>query len=219
MTYNKDADLGQKVNEHLVSLGIETPFTWRDPNKDVIETHFKAILEEVGLDLTDDSLIETPKRLAKLYTNEFFYGLDYRNFPKATVVENKMKYDEMVLERNIQVYSLCEHHALPIVGGAFVAYIPEDRVIGLSKLNRIVDFFCRRPQIQERLTAQIHATLKFLLNTDNVAVVIQAEHMCVKLRGVQDPCSDTVTSQLSGTFKRNAHARAEFFALAKGISN
>jgi GTP cyclohydrolase I len=128
-----------------------------------------------------------------------------------------MCYDEMVLERNVQVYSLCEHHFLPVVGGAFVAYIPNEKVIGLSKLNRIVDFFSRRPQIQERLTAQIQETLKFLLETDNVAVVIQAEHMCVKLRGVEDACSDTTTSKLSGTFKTNPTTRAEFFSLCKGL--
>ncbi len=122
----------------------------------------------------------------------------------------------MVLERNIQVYSTCEHHLIPFIGKAFVAYIPNKKVIGLSKLNRIVDFFCRRPQIQERLTAQIHATLKLLLDNENVAVVIQAEHMCVKLRGVEHACSDTVTSQLSGEFLKPT-ARAEFFSLAKGF--
>jgi GTP cyclohydrolase I len=170
----------------------------------------------MGLNLEDDSLIDTPKRMAKMYINEIFYGLNYDNFPKATKVENKFKYDEMVLERNIVVNSTCEHHLLPIVGSAFVAYIPTKPVVGLSKLNRIVDFFARRPQVQERLTAQISEALKFLLQTEDVAVVIEAEHLCVKTRGVIDPCSDTITSSLSGKF-RDPAMRAEFFALAKGL--
>ncbi len=219
MEYAKDGDVGQQVHEHLVSLKLETPFIQKPIDKARLEVLFAQIMVEVGLDLNDDSLIETPRRLSKLYSDEFFSGLNYNNFPKATVVDNKFKYDEMVLERNIKVNSLCEHHFLPVVGGAWVAYIPKDHVIGLSKLNRIVDFFCRRPQIQERLTAQIHATLKFLLKTDDVAVAIQAEHMCVKVRGAEDACSDTVSSQLSGCFKDNVSARAEFFALAKGLTS
>lgn len=217
MKYEADTALGIKVHAHLKSLNIETPFKPTVPNAKVIADHFAAIMQEMGLDLTDDSLQDTPKRFAKMYATEIFYGLDYDNFPKATVVENKMHYNEMVLERNITVHSTCEHHTSSIIGKAFVAYIPNQKVLGLSKLNRIVDFFSRRPQIQERLTAQIHATLKFILETENVAVVIQAEHMCVKLRGVQDACSDTVTSQLSGDFLKPA-VRAEFFSLAKGLS-
>jgi GTP cyclohydrolase I len=148
-----------------------------------------------------------------MWKNELFWGLDYNNFPKATVVENKMRYDEMVLERNITVQSMCEHHLLPILGGAHVAYIPKHKVLGLSKLNRIVDFFCRRPQIQERLTAQIFHTLTYLLETEDVAVCIAAEHLCVKIRGVEDSCSDTVTSQLGGVFKSRDMPRQEFFSL------
>lgn len=219
-TYAKDSDLGQKVHQHLLDMKVETPFNPKKKiDKQKLEHHFSAIMEEVGLDLNDDSLQETPRRLSKLYSSEFFSGLDYDNFPKATIVDNKFSYDEMLLERNIQVRSLCEHHFLPIIGSAFVAYLPEDHVIGLSKLNRIVDFFCRRPQIQERLTAQIFNTLCFLLETSNVAVIIQAEHMCVKLRGVEDPCSDTVTSTLGGVFKSNPSVRAEFISLCKGFKN
>lgn len=212
MEYKRDSKLGQDVHNNLVSLGLETPFTEKCIDPLVLERQFNGILTEVGLDLTDDSLTETPARLAKLYSSEFFAGLNYENFPKATVVSNKMHYDEMVLERNIQVYSLCEHHFLPIVGGAHVAYIPDQKVMGLSKLNRVVEFFCRRPQIQERLTSQIHSTLCYLLETDNVAVIINAEHMCVKLRGVLDPCSDTITSQLTGKF-RDPAMRHEFITL------
>lgn len=215
-------DLGEKVHLHLVDLGIETPmvaalvaqqaaspFT----GNQAIQSHVASILTILGMDLQDDSLAETPRRVAKMFLDELFWGLDYRNFPKATCVENKMKYDEMVLERNVTVHSTCEHHILPILGNAHVAYIPKYRVLGLSKLNRIVEFFARRPQIQERLTAQIAATLKLLLGTEDVAICIDAEHLCVKTRGVEDACSDTVTSSLSGVFKTHSAARSEFFSL------
>lgn len=211
---NTDAKIGNDVHNRLVHLGIETPYTQKIIDREKVKSLFSQIMAEVGIDLTDDSMAETPTRLAKLYsTKEYFAGLDYSLFPKATVVENKMHYDEMVLERNITVNSLCEHHWLPVVGNGHVAYIPHKKVLGLSKLNRIVDFFARRPQIQERLTAQIGETLKFLLETDNVAVCIDAEHLCVKTRGVEDACSDTVTSFLGGDFKTNPQCRAEFFSL------
>jgi GTP cyclohydrolase I len=213
-----NADLGQKVHERLLSLGLETPMVEsvvsefdEGTKRNLIEGHITGIMGLLQLDLSDDSLTETPKRVAKMFLNELFWGLDYSNFPKATVVENKMNYDEMVLERNITVHSTCEHHLLPILGNAHVAYIPKGKVLGLSKLNRIVEFFARRPQIQERLTAQICETLQFLLETNDVAVCIDAEHLCVKTRGVEDACSDTVTSKLSGVFKTNAATRAEFF--------
>jgi len=215
--HTADKELGLRVHEHLKYLGVETPFEPKRIDKTNLEYLFSAIMKEVGLNLKDDSLAETPKRLAKLYSHqEYFAGLDYANFPKATVVENKFSYNEMILERNVKVNSLCEHHWLPILGGAFVAYIPETKVLGLSKLNRIVDFFCRRPQIQERLTAQIFHTLSLILETENVAVIIEAEHMCVKTRGVMDACSDTVTSQLGGAFTK-PEVRAEFISLSKGL--
>lgn len=217
MSYTKNAGLGLEIYLMLIDKKIETPMTSihaisSDSAFETIKGSFGEIMNAMGLDLRDDSLIDTPKRVAKLFTREFFYGLDYNNFPECTVVENKFDYDHMVMERNIQVYSNCEHHFLPIIGGATVAYIPNKKVLGLSKLNRIVDFFSRRPQIQERLTEQIHATLSFILDTEDVAVVIDAEHMCVKLRGVEDACSDTVTSKLSGKF-RDGSMRAEFFQL------
>lgn len=214
MSYSKDAEVGYKVRDRLIELGVETPFDpLHVPNNKRMESIFEEFLDELGLDRKDDSLMETPRRLAKLYIDEYCSGLNYDNFPKATVVENKMKVDEMVLERNVQVRSLCEHHFLPIIGSAFVAYLPEKKVLGLSKINRIVDFFCRRPQIQERLVLQIYNALAYLLETDNVAIIIQAEHMCVSTRGVEDPCSDTVTSKLGGKFREGA-MRAEFVALA-----
>jgi GTP cyclohydrolase I len=214
LTYNTDKDTGLLVSQHLTDLGIETPFVQKKIDQAKMERLFSDIMLEVGINLSDDSMAETPMRLAKLYsTKEYFRGLDYGNFPKATVVENKFKCDEMVLERNIIVNSLCEHHWLPVVGNAHVAYIPKNKVLGLSKLNRIVEFFARRPQIQERLTLQIAATLSFLMETEDVAVCIDAEHLCVRTRGVEDACSDTVTSKLGGMFRTNPSVRAEFFSL------
>ena len=167
----------------------------------------------LGLDLKDDSLIDTPKRVAKMYVNEIFWGLDYDAFPKATVVENKMNYNEMIVERNISVQSNCEHHFVVIDGLATVAYVPEKNVLGLSKINRIVEYFCKRPQIQERLTEQIYHALSYILETDNVAVMIDAQHYCVKSRGVEDTGSSTITSRLGGNFKNYPEVRAEFLSL------
>ena len=222
MSYNKtktDPELGQKVHEHLVKMGVETPTT---PNKlirtdkiHIIEGHFKSIMETMGLDLSDDSLIDTPKRVAKMYVNEIFWGLDYDAFPKCTAVDNKMKYNEMVCERNINVQSNCEHHFVVIDGLATVAYVPNQKVLGLSKINRIVEYFSKRPQIQERLTEQIFHSLQYILETEDVAVMIDAQHYCVKSRGVEDTGSSTVTSKLGGGFKSDPAARAEFYQLAR----
>jgi GTP cyclohydrolase I len=165
--------------------------------------------------LSDDSLIETPKRVAKMWINEIYWGLEPKNFPKCTTVDNKMHYDEMVIERNITSMSTCEHHLVTIDAKAFVAYIPNEKVLGLSKLNRIVEYFSRRPQIQERLTAQIAETLKFILGTDNVAVVVDGVHYCVKSRGVEDVTSSTITSSLHGCFREVPEARAEFMNFVK----
>jgi GTP cyclohydrolase I len=219
-----DHVLGRKVHERLVQLGIETPMlkldssaeshAGRNERRDQIEQHFGAIMGLLGLDLEDDSLAETPKRVAKMFTNEIFSGLSYDNFPKCTAIDNKMRTDEMVLERNITLNSTCEHHLLPIIGSAHVAYIPGTKVLGLSKMNRIVKFFSQRPQVQERLTSQIHAALCHILETDDVAVIIEAEHMCVKTRGIEDACSDTVTSKLSGKF-RDPAARQELMTFIK----
>lgn len=209
MSYTTDYETGLLVRAELVKAGVETPFKPKAPSKDVLEKLMVKFLKEFGLDLTDDSLKETPKRIAKLYVDEYFAGLDYDNFPKATVVENKMGFDEMIIERNITLNSLCEHHFLPIVGHAHIAYIPKQKVLGISKLNRITEFFSRRPQIQERLTLQIYYALSTLLETEDIAVVIEAEHMCVKTRGVEDACSDTVTSKVGGAFKEGT-SRMEF---------
>lgn len=215
-----NAELGQEVHAHLVKCGVETPQVEQtlsvQKRIDVIEEHFAEIMKTLGLDLTDDSLVDTPKRVAKMYVSEIFYGLDYDTFPKVTCVENKFKTDEMVVEKNVNVMSSCEHHFITIDGLATVGYIPKDKVIGLSKINRIVEYFAKRPQVQERLTSQIYHALQFLLGTDDVAVVIDAKHFCVAARGVEDTGSSTVTSKLGGAFKDDPSTRAEFMSIARG---
>ena len=220
MSYNKtktDPELGLRVHTHLVEMGVETPSIPNNLDRkdkiSLIETNFKHIMEVLGLDLTDDSLAETPLRWAKMVVNETMWGLDYEAFPKCTTVDNKMGYDEMVVERGITVHSLCEHHILPIVGKATVAYIPKSKVLGLSKMPRVVEYFSRRPQIQERLTEQIYYALCYILETNNVAVVIEAEHLCVSSRGVEDTNASTITSKLGPVFKSDPALRAEFMNL------
>jgi GTP cyclohydrolase I len=222
MSFNKiksDPELGRKVHEHLVKVGVETPTVENNLSRtdkiEIIERKFKDIMETLGLDLTDDSLVDTPKRVAKMYVGEIFWGLDYEAFPKCTTVANKMGYDEMVVERNVNVQSNCEHHFVVIDGLATVAYVPNEKVLGLSKINRIVEYFSKRPQIQERLTEQVFHTLCYILETDNVAVMIDAQHYCVKSRGVEDTGSSTVTTKLGGGFKTDAAARAEFLSIAR----
>ncbi len=220
MSYNKtkcDPELGRKVHEYLVSKGVETPTIdnglSRTDKITIIERKFKDIMETMGLDLLDDSLVETPKRVARMFTTELFWGLDWEAFPKCTTVANKMGYDEMVCERNVTVKSACEHHFIVIDGLATVAYIPNEKVLGLSKIPRIVEYFSRRPQIQERLTEQVYHAMEYILETDNIAVVINAKHYCVSHRGEEDDCSSTVTSKLGGAFKNDPSARAEFMQM------
>lgn len=209
-----DPKLGAEVANYLHNLGIETPMVAPGTFPFVeIKDHHSCIMMALGLDLTDDSLKDTPKRVAKMYCEEIFTGLNYNHFPKCTTIENHMSYDEMVLVRNIEVNSMCEHHFLPFVGTASIAYIPNQKIIGLSKFNRIVNFFARRPQVQERLTEQVTAAMEYILGTDDIAVVIAAKHFCVRLRGVQDTCSDTVTSKMSGRFRTEPSLRQEFLSL------
>lgn len=217
MSYNKtktDPELGLRVHQHLVKCGVETPTIPNELDRkekiDIIERHFTEIMKTLGLDLSDDSLIETPKRVAKMYCNEIFWGLDYEAFPKCTTVDNKMKYDEMVVERNVNVQSNCEHHFVVIDGVATVAYIPKQKVLGLSKINRVVEYFAKRPQIQERLTEQVYHALQYILETDDIGVVVDAQHYCVKSRGVEDVGSSTVTSKLGGVFRSDPAVRLEF---------
>ncbi len=216
-THKCDPELGERIHLKLKKLGIETPTVGLTMSSNVrikkITKHFAIIMKTLGLDLEDDSLKDSPSRVGKMFINEIFWGLFPHNFPKCTAIENKMNYDEMVLERGISVMSVCEHHFVTINGKAHVAYIPKGKVLGLSKLNRVVEYFSRRPQVQERLTEQVYHSLAEILETDDVAVVIEAEHFCVKMRGVEDPHSLTITSKLGGRFKKNDALRAEFMKL------
>lgn len=178
--------------------------------REKIQHHFHAIMETLGLDMNDDSLKDTPKRVAKMYVDEIFGGLLPENEPKSSVFYNHYKYNQMLVEKNITVYSTCEHHFLPIIGVAHVAYISNGVVIGLSKINRIVQYYARRPQVQERLTMQIVQAMKKAVNTNDVACVIDAKHLCVASRGIQDTASTTLTAELSGCFKESADTRKEF---------
>ena len=214
-----DPELGWKIYKHLVDCGVNTPIDMdllQIENKDKIEKierHFMEIWKTMGLDMTDDSLAETPKRMAKMWVLETMWGLIPENFPKCTTVDNKMHYDEMVVERNVNVQSQCEHHGVVIDGVATVGYIPNEKVLGLSKINRIVEYFSKRPQIQERLTEQIYHALQYILETDNIGVVVNARHYCVRSRGVEDAGSSTITSKLGGCFKTDDRVRAEFLRL------
>ncbi len=203
------------LGDNHVASSAETPlrpdaFEKTDEEKmAVIEDKFRSIMETMGLDLTDDSLQGTPRRVAKMFVHEIFYGLNPANKPSISLFDNKFGYGEMLVEKDINLNSFCEHHFLPIVGKAHVAYISGGEVIGLSKINRIVDYFARRPQVQERLTVQIANELKKVLKTDDVAVLIDAKHMCVSCRGIKDESSSTVTAEYSGRFKDRS-VREEF---------
>ena len=213
LAISHDANL---VREALIERGLETPLLSngldRDQKYKRIKASFFDIADTLGLDLSDDSLCETPHRIAKMYVDEIFAGLDYAHFPKATAIENKMGVDEMVRVSDISVISTCEHHFVTIDGLADVAYIPADKIIGLSKINRIVRFFAQRPQVQERMTQQILVALQTLLGTDDVAVTINAAHYCVKARGVMDANSTTRTCALGGRFRTDPLTRAEYTA-------
>ena len=176
---------------------------------DLISKDVKHIMEVLGLDLTDDSLKGTPKRVAKMFVQELYCGLHPDRKPKASTFQNKYRYQEMLVEKNITLYSTCEHHLLPIVGKAHIAYISNGTVVGLSKMNRIVDYYAKRPQVQERLTMQIVRELQQILNTEDVACVIDAKHLCVNSRGIRDVDSSTITSEYGGVFK-NPEVRNEF---------
>lgn len=218
-TSKTNPELGWQIYRYLAERGVETPRQFNALSEteklSQIAHSFQDIMGVLGLNLADDSLSGTPVRLAKMYLNEIFWGLNPEHFPKITAVANKMGYDEMVIEKQIVVHSTCEHHFAMIDGYAHVAYIPRDKVLGLSKMNRVVEYFCRRPQIQERLTEQIYYTLSYILETPDIAVLINAKHYCVKSRGVEDINSETITSRLGGCFKEDSSSRAEFLALVR----
>ncbi len=208
------SDEARLVRDTLVQRGLETPMIDNGLSAEQkyrrIESLMRDVVETLGLDLSDDSLAETPHRIAKMYVREIFSGLDYSEFPKLSLIDNKMGVNEMVKVRDIEMVSTCEHHFVTIDGTAKVAYIPKDKILGLSKINRLVRFFAQRPQVQERLTRQILVALQALLGTDDVAVSIDATHYCVKSRGVMDSNSRTSTTALGGCFEKNIHTRAEF---------
>ncbi len=209
-----------EIGENHIGTSAKTPlrtdaFAISDEEKIVkIQESVKDILQTLGMDLEDDSLQGTPRRVAKSFVNELFMGLNPKNMPKASTFENNYKYGEMLVEKNIVVYSTCEHHLLPIIGRAHVAYISKGKVIGLSKMNRIVEYFSKRPQVQERLTMQVVQSLQKALGTDDVACVIDAKHLCVNSRGIKDIESSTVTSEFGGKFK-NKDIRREFLDYLK----
>lgn len=202
-----DDEIAEEMGDNHISTSVDTPmiagaFDKSDEEKiAIIQEHFKAIMETLGLDLTDDSLKGTPKRVAKMYVKEIFSGLNPANKPSVALFDNKYKYNEMLVEKNISFYSNCEHHFVPIMGKAHLAYISNGRVIGLSKLNRLVEYYAKRPQVQERLTMQIAKELQKELGTEDVAIVIDAKHLCVASRGVEDDTSSTITSFYGGKFK------------------
>jgi len=203
------------IGDNHIGTSIETPmrkdaFKISDNEKMLlIQDKFRDIMNILGLDLTDDSLNGTPSRVAKMFVKEIFSGLNPDNKPKISVFDNKFKYGEMLVEKNINLNSTCEHHFLPIIGKAHVAYVSSGQVIGLSKINRIVDYYARRPQVQERLTVQIANELKKILKTEDVAVIIDAKHMCVSSRGIMDEGSSTITAEYGGVFK-NQQRKEEF---------
>jgi len=220
MKIDKILDDIEEIGDNHVATSTDNPirkdaFNLSDLEKiDLIKEDVKHILETLGMDLTDDSLKGTPLRVAKMFVNETFGGLHPDKKPKASVFDNKYKYGEMLVEKNITVYSTCEHHLLPIVGRAHVAYISNGTVVGLSKMNRIVDYFAKRPQVQERMTMQIVQELQKVLGTDDVACVVDAKHLCVNSRGIRDIESSTVTSEFGGAFKKK-EVRREFLDYIK----
>lgn len=224
MKTDKNIETIDAIGDDHVGTSAETPMRSdafklsSDEKIDIIKDDVRHILETLGLDLSDDSLRGTPLRVAKMFVKEIFGGLDPEKKPNASTFENKYKYGEMLVEKNITLYSTCEHHLLPIVGRAHVAYISNGTVVGLSKMNRIVDYYAKRPQVQERLTIQIVKELQHVLGTEDVACVIDAKHLCVNSRGIRDIESSTVTSEFGGAFKTPQNRR-EFLDYIKLDTN
>ena len=201
-----------KVKEDIEVLNKSKNGSSSQDKKQKIAYHFKKIMEILDLDLLDDSLVDTPDRVAKMYVDELFSGLNKNNEPVVSKFENSYNYNGIILEKNIQLYSMCEHHFVPIIGKAHVAYLANEKIIGLSKINRIVSYFSKRPQVQEKLTVQIVNYLKKVLETENVACVIEAQHLCVSMRGIKDETSLTTTAEFSGKFLESA-LKNEFLTL------
>ena len=224
MKYNKFLEDLELIDSDHKNFSIDTPlrkdaFKLSDAEKiSIIEKNVQEILFTLGMDMSDDSLKGTPKRVAKAYVNEIFAGLNPENMPKGSTFDNKYQYSEMLVEKNITVFSTCEHHLLPIYGKAHVAYFSNNNVIGLSKMNRVVDYFSRRPQVQERLTIQVVNTLQKMLKTEDVACVIDAKHMCVNSRGIRHVDCSTVTGEFGGKFK-DQNVKREFLDYIRNESS
>jgi GTP cyclohydrolase I len=217
-----DKKLGYAVKRYLIKKGVETPIVevnlGREEKIDLIRANMRTIIEVLGLDTTDDSIKDTAARVGKMYVDELCAGMDYERFPAVTRFDNKMGYNQMVLQKDITFHSMCEHHFVNFHGLAQVGYIPNGKVVGLSKLNRIVNFFARRPQVQERLNEQVFYALEYILGTSDIAVLMQAEHLCVKSRGIHDQNSGMTTSKLGGGFYDISKLRNEFMVLATNDS-
>ena len=219
-SFSPNEDVIDSREENHFNTSIETPLsknaflTDDDEKIRMIANHFKSIMHILGLDLNDDSLKQTPNRVAKMYVKEIFSGLNPANKPEVSLFENKYQYNKMLIEKNITLFSYCEHHFVPIVGKAHVAYISKGKVIGLSKINRLVQYYAKRPQVQERLTNQIAEGLKKAIGTEDVAVMIDAVHLCVASRGIKDTNSSTITTQYSGKFLEE-ETKNEFLTLVK----
>jgi GTP cyclohydrolase I len=205
--HSKDFELGETIRNLMLKHNLESMVSydviqnWHEEQKLLAINHkFSEFLRELGINLDNDSVKDTPKRVVKFYINELFYGLDYKNFPKISFDTNDYDYQSPLISSGIQVTSTCEHHFVSIDGFAVVGYIPKNRIVGLSKINRVVDFFAKRPQVQERMTKQIHLALRYILNTDDVAVLINAKHNCIVIRGVKDAGTRNITFELSGKF-------------------
>jgi GTP cyclohydrolase I len=219
-SFSTNDDVIERTEEKYFNAGVETPLSKNafliddDEKIRMIANHFKSIIHILGLDLNDDSLKQTPNRVAKMYVKEIFSGLNPANKPEVSLFENKYQYNKMLIEKNITLFSYCEHHFVPIVGKAHVAYISKGKVIGLSKINRLVQYYAKRPQVQERLTNQIAEGLKKAIGTEDVAVMIDAVHLCVASRGIKDTNSSTITTQYSGKFLEE-ETKNEFLTLVK----
>lgn len=217
MTYNKDEFLGQVIHKMLLEKGVESPVFFDKVNNktELIKEKIKDVFELLGLDLSNASIIDSPKRIAKFFINELFYGLNYKKFPYITTTPNEYSYHNPIFSQGIEFNSTCEHHLVTILGKAYIAYIPKDKVIGLSKINRVVDFFAKRPQVQERATRQIFFALQNILDTEDIAVAINAKHHCIVIRGVRNENTDNITVEFGGQFKEQQNLQNNLYNLIK----
>ncbi len=212
--YSKDPELGKKIHQLLLDKKVESPAFFNQLTENSlndIKDKFHDLLQSIGLDLNDASIANTPKRAAKFFVNELFYGLDYNNFPKMTANPNDYTYTSPLFSQSIAFNSTCEHHLVAISGNAYLAYIPKDKIIGLSKLNRIVDFFAKRPQVQERVTRQIFFALQEILRTEDIAIGITAKHSCIAIRGVRDDSTKNITVEFGGRFNTDPQLKQTIY--------